>query len=133
MNDIIKKQIVIIKLMDSEDAATWLMETYPIDDPEYGNAIILLNHRSWKKSDQIRLARHYFRKIPFASSKPYEVFASFMSISNFIKIINEYLPKKKADLNLLIYLLEPVLMKNLKSKSDKDIVDRFLVELKSKL
>jgi hypothetical protein len=125
----LKELIEKLKAMSSEDASTWLMETYPLDSIDYGNAIILLPHRSWMKPDQLRLARYYFQKIPFASKKPYEAFASFMSISNLIKIIREYIPTDQSDKELLKYYLEGVLKKGIKSGSDKELVKNFIDEI----
>ena len=122
-------QSSILRKMGSDDAADWLMDQYPIERPDYGNAIILLAHRSWKKRDQIRLADYYFQKIPFANSRPYEVFASFMSTSNLIKMLRKHLPNSTSDLDLLVYHLEPILRKKSRETSKNDIVDRFLEEL----
>lgn len=108
--------------MASEDAATWLMENYPVDAHNYGDAIALIPHRSWGRSDQIRLARHYLRKLPFASSRVYEAFASFMSLDLFVKIIKEYWPHDEADVSLLIYHLRPVLNKFARTDSDRAVV-----------
>lgn len=130
MDNLLKEQSDELKRLSSEDAANWLIERYPAESEEYGQAIALLAHRSWKKSDQLRLARHYFRKIPFASSKPYEVFASFMSLSNFIKVIQERLPVNKEDRSLLVYHLEPALKKKVSSASDEEMVSRLLSDLK---
>lgn len=80
---------VILKLgkMSSRYAADWLVLTHPIGIADYGNAIALITRRPWKRSDQIRLARHYLGKLPFASARVYEAFLSFMSISLFLDFI----------------------------------------------
>ena len=126
MDDLMRKNTKELRRLTSEDAATWLIEQYPDETSEYGQAITLLSHRSWKKVDQLRLARYYLKNIPFASSKPYEVFASVMSLSNLLKVIQEYWPKKEKDCNLLLYHLKPVLTNKIKSATDKEIVNQFL-------
>jgi len=57
------------------------METYPQGSAGSGQAIRLMRHFSWKRPDQIRLAKHYLASIPFANKEGYEVFLSFMSVS----------------------------------------------------
>ena|SRR5579875_3183084 len=118
--------------LTSEDAATLLMETYPITADNYSEAFIVMNYRSWEKVDQIRLARFYLQKMPFASSKPYEVFASFMSLPILIGIVNELLPAKIDDQKLMAYYLIPVIRKFADSEKNSDIINNFLIELKLK-
>lgn len=130
MDDNLKVEIKKLKGLSSEEAAAWLMETYPYDSTDYGQAIKLLAHKSWKKQDQVRLAKYYFNKIPFSNSKPYEVFTSFMSLDNFINAIREHLPKEESDMNLLKYHLGPVLRKAAKTDSSHELVEQFLNELR---
>jgi len=115
--------------MSSQEAANWLMETYPAEGADYGNAIALLTHRSWKRTDQVRLAKHYLKKLPFASSRVYEAFASFMSIELFVKILKEHLPSERSDISLLIYHLRPVLEKAAKTESDRELVRSLISEM----
>lgn len=115
--------------MTSAQAADWLIETYPVDGAEYGDAITLIPHRSWKRPDQLRLARHYLKKMPFASSRPYEAFASFMSFDLFMQVIKEQLPSSKEDVDLLLYHLSPVMKKIAKSDSDRELIRSFIAEI----
>ena len=115
--------------MSSSQAADWLLKTYPVEGQNYGDAIQLISHLSWKQADQIRLARHYLKKIPFASSKVYEVFASFMSFELFVKVLQEQLPINKSDIDLLLYHLRPVLEKYAKTSSDHVLINSFIAEL----
>ena len=62
-----KKMVLKLGEMSSKHAADWLVLTYPVGSAGYGSAIALITHRSWKRSDQIRLAKHYLSKLPFAS------------------------------------------------------------------
>ncbi len=58
--------------MGSEQAAEWLINRYPVDSIDYGEALLLIPHRSWRRSDQKRLAQHYFRKLPFSGAGGYD-------------------------------------------------------------
>jgi hypothetical protein len=113
----------------SSDAADWLIEKFPTDCEEYGDAIALMMHRSWKREDQVRLAKYYLRKQPFSSSKVYESFAAFMRLDRFLKVVREYLPNDEADRNLLVYHLGPVLKKYAKTDKEKEIVKMFMSEI----
>lgn len=106
------------------------METYPAEGADYGNAITLLPHRSWKRADQVRLADHYLRKLPFASSRVYEAFVSFMSIELFIRALKKHLPRDGADKNLLVYYAGPVLEKSVRTETDRELVRSFVSELR---
>lgn len=120
-----------LKGLASEDAANFLMETFPIEATNYSEAFKVMAHRSWKKNDQLRLARFYFRKTPFVSSKPYEVFASFMSLPTLISVVKEAISNKPNDRQFIVYHVTPVLKKNIKTEKDRNLVDRFITELDS--
>jgi hypothetical protein len=115
-----------LSAMQSEDAASWLMETYPIDKPKYGEAIVLLRQRSWARQDQVRLAKYYLKKLPFPTSTVYEAFVSIMAIPRFVAIIKDYLPTEKADIDLLLYYLTPVLKLAAKTENDRALVEEFI-------
>lgn len=116
----------------SSEAADYLLKTYPLTNDMWWEALIVLPHRSWKREDQIRLIRHFFSQLPFASPAPYKAFLSFMSISVFLSEIRNLLPQKKEQLELLTYHLEPVLSYFAKTAKDKQAVLAFLAELKEK-
>jgi len=120
-----------LKGLASEDAASFLMETFPIEAENYSTAFQVMAHRSWKKTDQLRLARFYLKKTPFASSKPYEVLASFMSIPTFISVVREAISNKPNDRQLIVYHVTPVLKKNIKTERDRDLVASFITESES--
>ena len=116
--------------MGSEDAATWLMEHYPADGEKFGYAIGAIAHRSWKKSDQIRLAKYYLKKIPFAGASGYEAFISIMAIPRFIDIVSKYIPKDRSRVSLLRYYIEKPLLENARTASDEKIVCEFIDKLR---
>lgn len=130
MDNELKTIAACIRGLSSQEAASWLMESYPVDALDYGNAIALLTHRSWKRADQVRLANYYLKKLPFASSRVYEAFASFMSIDLLIKILNEHLPKSSAEMSLLVYYVGPVLEKSVRTETDRELVRSFISELR---
>jgi hypothetical protein len=120
-----------LKVLASEDAASYLMETFPIEAENYSEAFKVMSHRSWKKNDQLRLARFYLKKTPFVNSKPYEVFASFMSLPNLISVVKEAISNKPNDSDFIVYYVTPVLKNSIKTQKDRTLVEKFMVELKS--
>ena len=129
MDNRLKKISLDLRKMTSGQAADWLMTNYPIEDPNYWEVFQLISHVSWKRADQNRLAKKYLKKMPFASSKAYEVFASFMSFELFVKAIREQFPIDKENLDLLLYHLCPVLEKAAKSDSDRELMRSLIAEL----
>jgi len=129
MNDDEKKQSSHLRSLSSEDAASWLISEFSLEKENYGKAIKLITHRSWKKSDQLKLANYYFGKIPFANGRAYEPFFLSMSLSVLISAIRNNLPSAKEDLDLLNYHLSSLLKKYVKNEKDKKIAEKLLKEL----
>ncbi|PMN64500.1 hypothetical protein [Enterovibrio norvegicus] len=126
MDKLLKNQAAELRKMSSEAAVIWLIDNYPIDNIEYGNAFMLMSHRSWKKSDQTSLAEYYLQKMPFSNSKAYEAFLSFMSLSIFLKVVRDFLPlNSSSDVDLLIYHLKPVLDSKVNSSNDSEMIEEF--------
>ena len=115
-----------LRSTESDQAASWLINTYPLSNPEYGDVFQFLKGRSWKRADQLRLARYYLQKMPFASAKPYEAFITLMSLKLLISVLGEFLPKSNADIDLLVYHIRPVLEKAAQTSDDHDAVNAFL-------
>ncbi|MDA7087043.1 hypothetical protein PH586_11670 [Pseudomonas sp. SA3-5] len=116
--------------MESKQAAEWLINRYPVDSIDYGEALLLIPHRSWKRSDQKRLAQHYFIKLPFSGAGGYEAFASFMSVKTFLDCVRERLPMNASDASLLLYYLIPVLNKAAKNDSDRQLIMNLVNEIR---
>ena len=95
--------------LSSEDARKWVESFCPPDSEDLGPAFEIIGKRSWKKQDQIKLARCYFTKRPFAASKPYEQFLNMMSIDSFFKVMQEKVPDDLERRKLLYYQLETAL------------------------
>lgn len=102
------------------------MKHYPVSGSNWGEALLVVPHRSWEKRDQIRLAKYYLSKIPFASARGYEAFASFMSVANLVAVIRDYIPSSPEDRRLLEYHLAPVLCRKAESEKDLAVVRSFL-------
>lgn len=114
--------------MSSAQAADWLIGTYPLDSDDWGEAMLLLPHRSWKKSEQQYLADYFFKKLPFSGYRGYEAFASIMSIALMLDCIKKALPEDVSRRELLHYYLIPVLSRAAKNDSDRRIIDEFILE-----
>jgi hypothetical protein len=112
--------------MTSDQAAAWILSRYPLASDNWGEALLLLPHRSWKKPEQKRLADYYFKKIPFSSARGYEAFASIMPVKLMVACINDALPKDPSRLELLFYHLVPVLKRFAKNDADRKIIETFL-------
>ena len=86
-----RKEASYIRSLSSEDAATFLIE-------QYGNGWpVTMTHRSWRKADQIRLARVFIQGRVHATGRGYKDFLSFMSIDAFLKVVEEGLPRVAPD------------------------------------
>lgn len=131
MDEKLKNIILDLRAMESGHAASWLISFYPIRNPDYGEVFQLLRARSWKRADQLRLARYYLQKIPFASEKPYDAFISFMSLKSFISVLREFSPTSKADADLLMYHLKTTLQKAAQTSDDHDAINAFFDDLSS--
>jgi hypothetical protein len=118
-----------LRRLSSSDAATWLMEKFPTNTNNWGEALIAMPHRSWERPDQIRLANYYLAKIPYASERGYEAFASFMSIARMISVLRSYIPPAAEDKRLLAYHLGPTLRRKAMSDTDKALIRSFLDDL----
>lgn len=115
----------------SNEAASWLMEHYPTGNGGAGEALTIIAHLSWKKADQVRLAEYYLSGMPFASARPYEVFASFMNVPSLIEIMRKYVPSGDRK-QLFEYHAGPVLTRAAKTPVDRDAVQNFLEEVKAR-
>jgi hypothetical protein len=126
MNESQRRECERLRASSSEKAADYILAKYGTDSPGYGEVFVLLPHRSWKRADQVRLARHYFQKIPFASTKPYEAFASFMSLPLLIELLEEFAPEAGDKLDLFSYHIEPVLKRKASNVQELSLVEGLL-------
>ncbi len=128
MDERLRSIVGDLRKMGSGEAAGWLMEHYPIASPNWGEAITIIPHLSWKKADQARLADYYLSGMPFASARVYEAFASFMQLPRLIDIMRKHLPTDDRK-QLLEYHAAPVLTRAAITPEDKDAVRSFLLEV----
>jgi hypothetical protein len=129
MDKRLKALCVQLGKMSSELATDWMISTYPVDAMEWGEALLLIPHRTWKRSDQKRLARYYFCKLPFSGGRGYEVFASIMPLQVLVACILERLPTESSRIELLCYYLVPVLERFAKNESDRQMIVEFVTKL----
>ncbi len=115
--------------MNSDQAADWLMTKYPIESADWGEALLLIPHRTWKRSDQKRLAKYYFRKLPFSGPRGYESFAAIMSIKLLVDCVAEAIPAEASRVELLLYYLIPILNRAAKNDSDRQLIRDFVMGL----
>lgn len=118
--------------MTSAEAADWLITRSASNMRDEGDAARLIPHRSWKRSEQVRLAKHFLKKLPFASAAVYENLASIMSFRRFVGMLRDTLPTDEGDLDLLRYHLLPVLEKAAKTESDRMLLRSFGSDLNSR-
>lgn len=132
MNEKQRIECSMISGMTSEQAADWLINTYPISSEEYSHAFELMSRRSWKRSEQRKLANHYLRKIPFAAGRAYSALASIMPARVLIEELIKYIPEEKADIDLMLYYLLPALSKCTRSKADVISLKAFESEIEKR-
>jgi hypothetical protein len=117
--------------LSSAEAADAILERYPAGSLYYGEAFLIISHLSLRRPDQVRLARYYLQRLPFANQKPYEAFASQMSIPLLITILREYTPTDTRKRELFVYHARPTLESAAKSMKDAEVVSSFFADLKS--
>ncbi|MBX8592645.1 hypothetical protein K5D56_25065 [Pseudomonas cichorii] len=127
-----KKLRAQLAKLDSAQAAERLINMYPLESLDCSEGLLLIPHLSWKQSDQKKLARHFFKKLPFASARGYEAFASFMSVKNILECVRERFPMSSSDTSLLLYHLIPVLNMAAKNDQDRQLVLAFLKDFNLK-
>lgn len=115
-----------LRLMGSQQAAGYLMQHPAGDGWQIYRTLILMQHVSWKPADQLRLARHFLANHPQASSLPLKTFASFMSLKNFAKVVNEVWPSDPGHADLFRYHLSGVLKKYEIDTENKAAIDAIL-------
>ncbi|NVZ21519.1 hypothetical protein [Pseudomonas costantinii] len=115
--------------MSSDQAADWLITKYPIESADWGEALLLIPHRTWKRSDQKRLAKYYFKKLPFSGPRGYESFAAIMSIKLLLGCVAEAIPTEASRVELLLYYLIPALTGAAKNDSDRQLIRDFVMGL----
>lgn len=125
----LRKEAASLRALGSEAAADYLLETCPRSGRRFGDALILVQHMTWKPADQMRLARHYLSGQPHASSRPLEAFASFMALKNFATVVREVCPEKPEGKDLFRYNLGWAVKKYETSKENAGIIAGLLESL----
>jgi len=91
--------------MSSEMAADWLLQHYP----HGGEAIILLEHISLRKSDYHRLAEQYLAGPSHAHDRAYRLFRDRLGLTRLVRILGKAQDRDSRDADLLAYHLRPML------------------------
>lgn len=123
-NDIEKAEL--LRSLTAEQAASWLLENEPKNCK-------LINVRSWPVTQQVVLGKNYLKSIPHSSAICYEALLSIMSISTFLKAINQYLPLVSSDYALLKYYLFPSLDKFSRNSKDESLIKDFKITIDNNL
>lgn len=120
MDESQRENCKLLRDMGSPEAADWLLTNYPKDGCFY------IAKRSWKKSEQLRLAEHFLKTAPHASATCYDALLTIMSITNFLSVLEKYIPENSARKELLRYYLAPSLNKAASSERDKETIAYFM-------
>ncbi|WP_324697813.1 hypothetical protein ACLIMP_04585 [Novosphingobium aerophilum] len=119
MDNSLRDLAVQLRSMQSPEAVDWLLTRYPCESENWGEALTLIGHASFSKGDARRLAAHYLRRAPYASDRPYQVFAKLIGFRSLLGILGEVVPANHPRRDLLLYHLKPLLEA---VTSDKDRV-----------
>ena len=126
MDAALRAEVETLRGLESAEAADYVLRTYPLEALQWGRALDLIAHRSWQREDQIRLAEHYLSRIPYASTRPYEVFAALLSFHDFADIIRRHWPKAECDNGLLCYHLAPLVKRYVEAGADRKLGEELL-------
>lgn len=118
-----------IRGLNSAKAAEWLMENYSFDTGNAGEAYVIMPHRSWSKSDQIKLADYFFSNLPHRSDRGYRAFLNFMALPTFIQALRRHLPDEREERELMRYHLQAILKSHPDSQKYKLLINDFLQSL----
>jgi hypothetical protein len=113
--------------MPSAEAADWILDTYPAGQPDWGEAILLMEHVSLRRADWERLARHYLTMGPYAQDRPYRLFLRMLGVPRFVEIMQQCVAGGSDRLDLLRYHLEP-LFRDVQGQ-DRAAVDAFMAQI----
>ena len=114
-----------LRKQTSEEAFIWLTSEFPPDNGDaIGEALILMPHRSWKRSEQVKLFDAYFPRSFPMGKKSIEVFSKFMSIYLFTTMlksfIEQYPEEDETKLSLADYRLRAFIMESEDHQYEKE-------------
>ena len=115
-----------IRGLGSSEAAEWLIEHYGFEAGNAGDAFKIMPHRSWKRSDQIKLADYFLSNLPHSSDRGYRAFLQFMALPTFIEALCRQLPDESRGRELMKYYLQPILKSHPCSQKYQLLIDDFL-------
>lgn len=106
-----RQELDDLRKLPSHEAADPILERYPLDSSLWGSTITLIERLSGKIPDQARLAECYFSRLPHAGDRGYSVFLDVMQLERVLAVIERHWPQNAADVDLLLYYLQPALKK----------------------
>lgn len=123
----LQQQANALRSMASNEAAGWVLREYPLGSPDWGLALRLLDHLSFRRADWTRLARHYLAHAPYADDRAYRLFARALGIPRFLAVLGQVMPANSDRGDLLRYHLEP-LLRDVQGK-DREVADAFMAQV----
>ncbi len=98
-----------LRQMPPSEGAEWLVKHFPLESEQWGKALILLDRARFPKKEAQQLARYYLARAPYASDRPYRVFAKLLGVEGLLKVLGDILPQLRPRADLLLYHLKPLL------------------------
>ena len=98
-----------LRRMPPSKGSEWLMDRFPIEGEHWVQALDLLGHTSFPRREARQLATYYLARAPYASDKPYRVFAKLLGVTGLLAVLSGMLPQLRLKSDLLLYHLKPVL------------------------
>lgn len=108
----------------ASEATEWLLREYPLTSHNWGEALTLIGHCSFPRREAKRLAAYYLSRAPYASDRPYVLFAKLLGVAGFLDVLAG-VDIKSDDRALLLYHLQPIL-RAAKGKRDPHAVSAFM-------
>lgn len=108
----------------ASDATEWLLREYPLKSHNWGEALTLIGHCSFPRREAKRLAAYYLSHAPYASDRPYVLFAKLLGVAGLLGVLAK-IDIKPDDRALLLYHLQPIL-RAAKGKRDPHAVSAFM-------
>lgn len=98
-----------IRNLGSREAAEWLITNFNYEAGNAGEAFLVMQHRSWRKSEQKKLADYYLKNLPHRSDRGYKALLKIMALPTFIDAVSRCLPDGGEHPGLMAYHLRPLL------------------------
>lgn len=128
MDERMREMAAELRSKPSSEAVDWLLSRYPLENAEWGNALTLIDHISLRADDARRLASYYLSRAPYASDRPYRIFARALGLRRLLDVLGQSLPIAETDRDLLLYHLRP-LFEASTSNRERNAISAFMDRL----